>query len=80
VRPEIRVRAYVEKEHLSHLYVINGDAVANEKYHVRLWPMTCWINHRGDVVAVHFGYDKGDEQTLEREARDLMAAERPTAR
>jgi thiol-disulfide isomerase/thioredoxin len=78
--PAERVRKYVESEKLSQLFVINGDSVAKQKYHVRSWPMICWINHKGMVVGVHFGYSAGDEKTLEKEAQELLADKRSTSR
>jgi thiol-disulfide isomerase/thioredoxin len=74
--PAELVRKYVQKEKLTQLYVVNGDAVAKEKYHLRSWPMSCWINRHGSVVSVHFGFRPGDEVTLEKEAEELVAAKR----
>jgi thiol-disulfide isomerase/thioredoxin len=74
--PAEMVRKYVEKEKLTHLYVLNGDDVAKEKYHLRSWPMSCWINRQGLIASVHFGFRAGDEITLETQAGELLAPKR----
>jgi hypothetical protein len=74
--PADLVRKYVAKEKLTHLYLVNGDTVAKEKYHLHSWPMSCWINRQGSVVSVHFGFRAGDEATLEKEAQELLAGKR----
>jgi thiol-disulfide isomerase/thioredoxin len=74
--PEDLVRKYVRTENLKHAFLLNGSTVAREKYHLRRWPTSCWVNHKGVIVSVKFGFETGEERVLAREAEELLSARR----
>jgi peroxiredoxin len=76
--PEEVVRKYVAREKLTNVFLLDGKAVAREKYHLRWYPTTCVVNHKGIVVSVKTGFEPGDEQTLTRQIDELLAARRAT--
>ena len=45
-----------------------------ERFDVRVMPSSYLIDRRGEVVAVHRGFRRGDTATLEREIRELLAS------
>jgi peroxiredoxin len=68
------VQKYVDNEKLTHLFLLNGSAVARVKYHLRRWPTTCLVDHNGVIARVHFGFQSGEEQALAKEVEELLAA------
>ena len=45
-----------------------------ESYSVDVMPSSFLINRKGELVAVHKGFRKGDSAALEREIRELLAS------
>jgi thiol-disulfide isomerase/thioredoxin len=78
--PAELVRKYVESEKLTHRFLLNGHEVWRDRYHFFETPTTCWIDHTGRVINVHFGFDPGDEVALARRAEELLAARNRDAR
>ena len=70
--PAELVRKYVESEKLTHRFLLNGHDVWRDRYHFFETPTTCWIDHKGRVINVHFGFDPGDEVALARRAEELL--------
>ncbi len=71
--PAELVQKYVESEKLTHRFLLKGHEVWRDRYHFFETPTTCWIDHKGRVINVHFGFDPGDEVALARRAEELLA-------
>jgi len=72
--PAELVQNYVKSEKLTHRFLLNGHQVESDRYHFFETPTSCWIDHKGRVVNLHFGFDPGDEVALARRAEELLAA------
>jgi peroxiredoxin len=68
------VRAYVEKEHLPYPFLLNGKSIWEQKYHLNTTPTSIWIDQEGLIARVHFGFEPGDEQSLQTEASQFLRA------
>jgi thiol-disulfide isomerase/thioredoxin len=77
--PADLVRKYVESEKLTHQFLLDGRAVFRDVYRFRETPDSCWIDHKGLIVGIHFGFDPGEESILDRQAQELLAARRRDA-
>jgi thiol-disulfide isomerase/thioredoxin len=78
--PAELIRKYVESEKLTHRYLLNGQAICKDRYHFFETPTTCWIDHKGRVIKIDFGFDPGDEVALAKRAEELLAARKRDAR
>ena len=78
--PAELVQKYVKSEKLTHRFLLNGHQVESDRYHFFETPTSCWIDHKGRLVNLHFGFDPGDEVALARRAEELLAARKRDAR
>jgi thiol-disulfide isomerase/thioredoxin len=78
--PADLLRKYVESEKLTHRFLLNGQAVGKDRYHFFETPTTCWIDHKGRVIKIDFGFDPGDDVALAKRAEELLAARRRDVR
>jgi hypothetical protein len=72
--PADLVRAYVKKENLSYPVLLDGKAIWEEKYHFNATPTSVWIDHKGLIARVHFGFEPGEEKSLQTEASQFLLA------
>jgi thiol-disulfide isomerase/thioredoxin len=78
--PAELVKKYVESEKLTHRFLLKGHDVWKDRYHFFETPTTCWIDHKGRVINVHFGFEPDDDVALATLAEELLAARKRDAR
>ncbi len=66
------VRQCAGKEKPPFLTLLGGSAVARDQYHSVSTPTTYFVNRDGIIAQIHFGFEPGDERTLEREIVELL--------
>jgi peroxiredoxin len=67
------VQSYVAKEKLTHLFLLQGKAVFDDQYRLFEAPTSCWIDHRGRIVSINFGFDADESNRMIERASKLLA-------
>ena len=68
------VSNYLRDEGLTHPVVLMGGSVAGEKYHVRGYPTSYWVDHEGNIVDREVGFGAGNEKHMMERIDQLLAA------
>jgi peroxiredoxin len=70
-----RAQAFIAEHGLSYPTLENGeDDIAGGLFGIRAYPTSYLIDGEGRILAMHVGFDEGDEDMLEEEIRRVLGS------
>jgi hypothetical protein len=70
--PPSRLKQFSEESKLSHRILVDGGAVAREKYKVSAVPTNFWIDRHGKIVHEASGFDEKHVAEMDAQAKRIV--------